>query len=457
MTLDVIILAAGQGSRMKSDCPKVLHRIGHQSLLKHVLDLAKSLGADNTTVVYGHGGDQVLNALGHLDVHWVEQKERLGTGHAVMQAEQFFNERSQVLILYGDVPLLKKASVEALLARGRDSGFGLLTVSLEDPKGYGRIVRDEQGVVQKIVEEKDASAQEKSIREVNTGILVVEGEKLGRWLHQIQNQNAQGEYYLTDIVEMAVKEGVEILTTQPGKEAEVLGVNDRSQLAYLERIYQNDLAQSLLYQGVTLRDPSRLDIRGELPVVGVDVELDVNVILEGRVQLGNRVRVGANTVIRDSIIGDDCEILPNTVIEEASIASGARIGPFARIRPGTELGANTHVGNFVEIKKSRIAEGSKVNHLSYIGDAHVGSKVNIGAGTITCNYDGVNKHQTVIGDGAFIGSSSQLVAPVVVGNNATIGAGSTITKEAPAEFLTLSRCKQVTIESWVRPKKAKET
>ena len=457
MTLDVIILAAGQGSRMKSTCPKVLHRIGHQSLLKHVLDLAKSLGAHSTTVVYGHGGDQVLSSLGHLDIQWVEQKERLGTGHAVMQAEQSFNERSQVLILYGDVPLLKKASVELLLAKGSASGFGLMTVSLADPKGYGRIVRDQQGYVQKIVEEKDASPLEKSINEVNTGILVVDGEKLARWLHQIQNQNAQGEYYLTDIVEMAVQEGVEIQTTQPANEAEVLGVNDRSQLAYLERIYQKDLAETLLYQGVTLRDPSRLDIRGELPVVGVDVELDVNVILEGRVQLGDRVKVGANTIIRDSVIGNDCEILPNTVIEEARIASGARIGPFARIRPGTQLGARTHIGNFVEIKKSQIAEGSKVNHLSYIGDAQVGSMVNIGAGTITCNYDGVNKHQTVIGDGAFIGSCSQLVAPVVVGNNATIGAGSTITKEAPAEYLTLSRTKQVTIESWVRPQKSKET
>ena len=456
MSLEIIILAAGQGTRMKSDLPKVLHSIGHLPLLEHVHRLGASFLPEKISIIYGHGGDQVLSRLAHLDAIWVEQKERLGTGHAVMQLAEDIGEHSTVLILYGDVPLLKQETVRELLALTRDGSLGLLTVQLEDPHGYGRIIRDGAGQVLRIVEEKDATAEEKGVREGNTGILAMNGGQLRQWLQRLTNDNAQGEYYLTDVIGLAVDDGISVKTVQASSVDEVLGVNNRQQLAHLERIYQMGWANKLMLQGVTLRDPARFDLRGEIESLGQDVEIDVNVVLEGRVRLGDRVRVGPNTVIRDSEIGDDVQIMANTVVDNAIVGGGCRIGPFARLRPETELGVDVHVGNFVEIKKSTVGNRSKINHLSYVGDARVGSDVNIGAGAITCNYDGANKFQTIIEDGAFIGSDSQLVAPVRVGKNATIGAGSTVTRDAPADALTVSRVKQVTREGWQRPTKKQE-
>ena len=456
MSLEIIILAAGQGTRMKSDLPKVLHSIGHLPLLEHVHRLGASFLPEKISIIYGHGGDQVLSRLAHLDAIWVEQKERLGTGHAVMQLAEDIGEHSTVLILYGDVPLLKQETVRELLALTRDGSLGLLTVQLEDPHGYGRIIRDGAGQVLRIVEEKDATAEEKGVREGNTGILAMNGGQLRQWLQRLTNDNAQGEYYLTDVIGLAVDDGISVKTVQASSVDEVLGVNNRQQLAHLERIYQMGWANKLMLQGVTLRDPARFDVRGEIESLGQDVEIDVNVVLEGRVRLGDRVRVGPNTVIRDSEIGDDVQIMANTVVDNAIVGGGCRIGPFARLRPETELGVDVHVGNFVEIKKSTVGNRSKINHLSYVGDARVGSDVNIGAGAITCNYDGANKFQTIIEDGAFIGSDSQLVAPVRVGKNATIGAGSTVTRDAPADALTVSRVKQVTREGWQRPTKKQE-
>lgn len=456
MSLEIIILAAGQGTRMKSDLPKVLHSIGHLPLLEHVHRLGASFLPEKISIIYGHGGDQVLSRLVHLDAIWVEQKERLGTGHAVMQLAEDIGEHSTVLILYGDVPLLKQETVRELLALTRDGSLGLLTVQLEDPHGYGRIIRDGAGQVLRIVEEKDATAEEKGVREGNTGILAMNGGQLRQWLQRLTNDNAQGEYYLTDVIGLAVDDGISVKTVQASSVDEVLGVNNRQQLAHLERIYQMGWANKLMLQGVTLRDPARFDVRGEIESLGQDVEIDVNVVLEGRVRLGDRVRVGPNTVIRDSEIGDDVQIMANTVVDNAIVGAGCRIGPFARLRPETELGEDVHVGNFVEIKKSTVGNHSKINHLSYVGDARVGSDVNIGAGAITCNYDGANKFQTIIEDGAFIGSDSQLVAPVRVGKNATIGAGSTVTRDAPADALTVSRVKQVTREGWQRPTKKQE-
>ena len=456
MSLEIIILAAGQGTRMKSDLPKVLHSIGHLPLLEHVHRLGASFLPEKISIIYGHGGDQVLSRLAHLDAIWIEQKERLGTGHAVMQLAEDIGEHSTVLILYGDVPLLKQETVRELLALTRDGSLGLLTVQLEDPHGYGRIIRDGAGQVLRIVEEKDATAEEKGVREGNTGILAMNGGQLRQWLQRLTNDNAQGEYYLTDVIGLAVDDGISVKTVQASSVDEVLGVNNRQQLAHLERIYQMGWANKLMLQGVTLRDPARFDVRGEIESLGQDVEIDVNVVLEGRVRLGDRVRVGPNTVIRDSEIGDDVQIMANTVVDNAIVGAGCRIGPFARLRPETELGEDVHVGNFVEIKKSTVGNRSKINHLSYVGDARVGSDVNIGAGAITCNYDGANKFQTIIEDGAFIGSDSQLVAPVRVGKNATIGAGSTVTRDAPADALTVSRVKQVTREGWQRPTKKQE-
>lgn len=456
MQLEVIVLAAGQGSRMRSAIPKVLHRVAGVPLLEHVARLAKSLSPLRTTMIYGHGGEAVLEALGHLDVDWVEQRERLGTGHAVMQVEKGIHDEATVLVLYGDVPLLQQDTVTQLLALTHDGGLALLTVLLEDPTGYGRIVRDQLGRVQRIVEEKDATTEERLIREGNSGILAVNGQRLKGWLNRLTNQNAQGEYYLTDIIGLAVEDGVPVETVTATDVDEVLGVNNRQQLAHLERVYQLRQAEALMASGVTLKDPARFDVRGQLKDVGQDVEMDVGVILEGDVYLGHRVRIGAHCIIRDSHIGDDVDILPYSLVDGARIGSGSRVGPYARIRPDTELEAGVHVGNFVEIKKTRIGTGSKVNHLSYIGDATVGSRVNIGAGTITCNYDGVNKFETIIEDGAFIGSDSQLVAPVRIGAGATIGAGSTITRDAPADVLTLSRSRQVNVEGWQRPKKQRQ-
>lgn len=453
MNIKTVILAAGQGSRMRSQKPKILHRIAGKPLLQHVYDMSMQLPDNAISIVYGHAGEQVLRELQHIQAEWVEQKPQLGTGHAVQQVAGTIQDQDCVLILYGDVPLLKRQTVEKLLADVGPNALALLTLVLDDPQGYGRIIRDQAGQVIKIVEQKDASDSEQCVNEVNSGILAVSGEALKQWLKRLQNNNEQQEYYLTDIIEMAVQDGYCIKTTHPANNDEVLGVNNRIQLSYLERVYQREQAETLMAQGVTLADPLRFDIRGELEQLGSDIEIDVNVILEGNNSIGNQVKIGPNTVIKNSVIGDQVEILANCVIENAAIGNHSRIGPYARLRPETELASNVHVGNFVEIKKTRVDKGSKINHLSYIGDTSVGSRVNIGAGTITCNYDGANKFKTVIKDGAFIGSDTQLVAPVTVGKNATIGAGSTITRDTPDEQLTLSRMQQVSKPGWQRPVK----
>lgn len=454
MSLNVIILAAGAGTRMRSRLPKVLHEVGGKPMVVHVIDTAHQLDARRVQVVYGHGGERVRAALAGLDVGWVEQAEQLGTGHAVAQALPHVDTNDVVLVLYGDVPLIMAETLRQVVAAARRDSLGLLTVTLDDPAGYGRILRDGQGRVVRIVEQKDASIDERRVREINTGILAVTGDNLEKWLAALDNNNAQGEYYLTDIIAMAVRDGVNIETVAPSSVQEVMGVNNRVQLAEMERHYQQRQAQRLMLAGVTLRDPARFDLRGELNA-GTDVVIDVNVVVEGKVTLGSGVKIGAGVVIRNTTVGDDVEILPNCVIEDAVIGAASRIGPFARIRPETRLAADVHIGNFVEIKKAEVGRGSKINHLSYVGDATVGADVNVGAGTITCNYDGANKHRTVIGDGAFIGSDTQLVAPVTVGAGATIGAGSTITRDAPPGELTLSRVPQQTRQGWKRPVKKK--
>ncbi len=457
MHLGVLILAAGEGTRMRSRQPKVLHRLAGKQLLRHVIETARSITPDDITVVYGHGGDSVREVLDAPDLQWVEQKERLGTGHAVMQAMPHLQHVEQVLILYGDVPLISGSTLVSLLAALHVTNLALLTVDLKDPSGYGRIVRDRDDRVVRIVEEKDATERELEISEINTGIMAVRREQLDKWLARLENKNAQNEYYLTDVIAMAVSEGVNIQVVHPVCEEEVMGVNDRKQLAYLERYYQAQRADELMQSGVTLSDPARIDIRGSLKA-GQDVFLDFNTLFKGEVQLANGVKVGPNVIIKNSIIGENTEILANSIIEGAVIGANCRIGPFARVRPETTLDDEVHLGNFVELKKSQVAARSKINHLSYVGDTSVGSGVNIGAGTITCNYDGANKHRTVIGDGAFIGSDTQLVAPVTVAEGATIGAGSTITKDTPANTLTLSRSKQISVEGWQRPvKKPKDS
>ncbi|MGZ8235822.1 bifunctional UDP-N-acetylglucosamine diphosphorylase/glucosamine-1-phosphate N-acetyltransferase GlmU [Methylobacter tundripaludum] len=453
MNIKTIILAAGKGTRMRSELPKILHKIANRPLLQHVYDTAKHLENNTIKIVVGHGADQVTEALKNLDADWIEQKQQLGTGHAVQQVSDQIADSDNVLILYGDVPLLKLATVRLLINSVNDQSLALLTVNLVNPAGYGRIVRNAAGQVTKIVEEKDATLSEKQINEVNTGIMAVQGKQLKKWLSQLNNSNVQGEYYLTDVIEMAVADQINIVTSQPETEDEVLGVNNRIQLSHLERVYQQEQANSLMEQGVTLKDPMRFDQRGSIESLGQDIEIDINVILEGKNSIGSHVKIGANTQIKNSIIGDSVEILANCVIEDAVIGQGSRIGPYARLRPESVLANDVHIGNFVEIKKSSVAAGSKINHLSYIGDTTVGSKVNIGAGTITCNYDGVNKFRTVIEDGAFIGSDTQLVAPVTIGKNATIGAGSTITKDSPENQLTLSRAKQISLAGWQRPVK----
>ena len=455
MHLGVLILAAGEGTRMHSKQPKVLHRVAGKQLLRHVIETARSITPDDITIVYGHGGEMVKDVLDAPDLNWVEQKERLGTGHAVMQAIPRLQHMDQVLILYGDVPLISGSTLVSLLAALHTTKLALLTVDLEDPSGYGRIVRDRDDRVVRIVEQKDASERELEISEINTGIMAVRREQLEAWLSRLQNNNAQNEYYLTDIIAMAVSEGINIQVVHPDCEEEVMGVNDRKQLAYLERYYQGQRANELMQSGVTLSDPARIDIRGSLKT-GQDVFLDFNTLFKGEVQLADGVKIGPNVIIKNSIIGEDTEILANSVIEGAVIGSGCRIGPYARIRPDTTLADHVHIGNFVELKKSQVATRSKINHLSYVGDASVGSEVNIGAGTITCNYDGANKYQTVIGDNVFVGSDTQLVAPVTIEKGSTIGAGSTITKDTPADTLTLSRSKQMSIEGWQRPVKKKQ-
>ena len=452
MKLTTIILAAGKGTRMHTEKTKILHCIAGKALLEHVYDMSRHLDNNDIKIVYGHGAEQVTNNLSHLNAQWIEQKEQLGTGHAVQQVSEFIADDASVLILYGDVPLLKLKTVQQLMENSTQA-LALLTVTLADPQGYGRIVRDDNGKVRKIVEQKDATEQQQRIKEVNTGIMAVNGGLLKKWLARLENNNVQNEYYLTDVIEMAVNDNIKIVTSQPDSEDEVLGVNNRMQLAYLERAYQREKAEFVMEQGVTLKDPSRFDIRGEIVNLGYDIEIDVNVILEGQISIGNNVNIGANTLIKNSIIHDNVVILPNSIIEDAEIGKGSRVGPFARLRPQAKLAENVHVGNFVEIKKSTVAEGSKINHLSYIGDSIVGSHVNIGAGTITCNYDGINKFQTIIEDNVFIGSNSQLVAPVTIGKNATIGAGSTITQNTPQDRLTLARAQQITIMTWQRPVK----
>ncbi len=453
MGIKTVILAAGQGTRMRSSKPKVLHKVAERALLHHVYDTSTELENNSIVIIYGHGGELVKNELQTLNAEWVEQKEQLGTGHAVQQAENFINDEDKVLILYGDVPLLKKTTIEKLLENVSQKSIGLLTVNLDDPTGYGRIVRDNDGKVLKIVEEKDTNQEEKLIIEGNTGIIATPGNLLKQWLSKLENGNAQKEFYLTDIIEMAVKDGVEVKTNQPDTQDEVLGVNDRTQLAHLERVYQLEQAEKLMIHGVGLRDPGRIDVRGKFSQLGKDIEVDVNVIFEGINKIGNNVKIGANCILKDAQIGDGVEILANCIIDNAIVGEQSRIGPFARLRPLAELASEVHIGNFVEIKKATVAKGSKINHLSYIGDAEIGSKVNIGAGTITCNYDGVNKFKTVIEDGAFIGSDSQLIAPVTIGKGATIGAGSTITKDSPENQLTLSRTKQISVDGWKRPVK----
>lgn len=452
-TIKTLILAAGQGTRMRSALPKVLHKIANRSLLEHVYKTSKQIDNNEVSVIYGHGGELVKDSLSMLDVNWVQQKEQLGTGHAVQQAESIINDADTVLILYGDVPLLESATIEGLLHKVTDESLTLLTVQLDDPTGYGRIVRDKDKQVVKIVEQKDANEIDKLINEVNTGILAVKGKNLKKWISQLNSNNAQQEFYLTDIIEMAVKSGVTVNTHQPKSVDEVLGVNNRKQLSYLERVYQEKQADKLMEVGVTLLDPARIDCRGEFISLGQDISVDINVIFEGSNQIGNNITIGANTIINNSIIADNVQILANSIIDNAIVGEGCRIGPFARLRPQAELANHVHIGNFVEIKKSTIAQGSKVNHLSYIGDATIGRGVNIGAGTITCNYDGVNKFRTTIEDGVFIGSDTQLIAPVTVAKNSTIGAGSTITKDTPEGGLTLSRAKQISLKNWQKPVK----
>ncbi len=452
LPLDIVILAAGKGTRMVSELPKVLHRLAGLPLLQHVLNTARRLNPAKIIVVYGHGGETVPQRIDDPAIAWVKQEPQLGTGHAVQQAAPHLDAGGVTLVLYGDVPLIQQATLETLLQAASDDAAALLTVDLPDPAGYGRIVRDANGDIAAIVEHKDASTAQHAIREINTGVMALPTARLKDWLARLSNDNVQREYYLTDVIGMAVADGVRVYASQPRHRWEVLGVNSPAQLAHLERLYQHEQAQRLLEQGVRLADPKRLDVRGEL-TCGRDVEIDINCIFEGKVTLGDNVRIGANCVLRDVSVAADTRIAPFSLIEEAQVGADCRIGPFARIRPGTQLAQAVHIGNFVEIKNSQVDDGSKINHLSYVGDSTVGKKVNVGAGTITCNYDGVHKHRTVIEDGAFIGSDTQLVAPVTVGRDATIGAGSTITKDTPAEQLTLSRAKQISINGWKRPVK----
>ena len=452
--MNIVILAAGQGKRMHSSLPKVLHPLAGKPLARHVIDTARCLSPERLIVVYGHGGDAVPAALAAPDIAWAEQAQQLGTGHAVAQALPHLGPAAQTLVLYGDVPLTRASTLKRLLQAGRD-GLAILTVDLAEPSGYGRIVRDEAGRVRRIVEQKDATEAEKAIREINTGIMVMPTARLADWLGRLKNDNAQGEYYLTDIVALAVAEGLPVRTAQPDGEWEVLGVNSKVQLAELERQHQRNLADDLLLAGVRLADPARIDIRGELSH-GRDVSIDVGCVFEGRVELGDAVEVGPYCLLKNVKVGPGTRIAAFCHFEDAVIGPDGALGPYARLRPGTELGPEVHVGNFVEIKKSVIGAQSKANHLAYIGDAEIGQRVNVGAGTITCNYDGANKFVTVIEDDVFIGSDSQLVAPVRVGRGATLGAGTTLVKDAPPGTLTLARARQTTLAGWQRPQKGKK-
>jgi bifunctional UDP-N-acetylglucosamine pyrophosphorylase/glucosamine-1-phosphate N-acetyltransferase len=453
MSLDIVILAAGQGTRMRSALPKVLHPVAGKAMLGHVIDTARQLEPQGIHVVIGHGAETVRERLAAEDLGFVVQAQQLGTGHAVAQAlPQLTAER--VLILYGDVPLIQAETLQRLLEKVGPEQLALLTVELADPTGYGRIIRDGEGVVRAIVEHKDASPEQRAIREGNTGILAVPGKRLAEWLGRLSNDNAQGEYYLTDVIAMAVADGLVVATERAADEMEVLGANDRIQLSQLERHYQQRAARRLMAQGVTLIDPQRFDVRGEVSV-GRDITIDVNVILEGRVVIEDNVQIGPNCVIKDSILRKGAIVKANSHLEGAEVGEGADCGPFARLRPGAVLGARAHVGNFVELKNAVMGEGAKAGHLAYLGDAEIGARTNIGAGTITCNYDGANKFRTVMGEDVFIGSNSSLVAPVTLGDGVTTGAGSTITQDVPANTLAVGRAKQRNIEGWKRPVKLK--
>jgi bifunctional UDP-N-acetylglucosamine pyrophosphorylase/glucosamine-1-phosphate N-acetyltransferase len=452
--MNVVILAAGQGKRMRSDLPKVLHPIAGKPMLAHVLDTARQLGAGSICVVYGHGGERVREALPAEDITWVRQEPQLGTGHAVLQALPHLDPAVPTLVLYGDVPLTRAATLSQLMTQGAGGALALLTVRLDNPHGYGRIVRD-SGRIVRIVEEKDADDAERAIDEVNTGILVAPTAALARWLPSLGNRNAQGEYYLTDIVSLAVSEDVPVAACHPANAWEVEGINSKMQLAALERIHQRNIANALMESGVTLIDPDRIDVRGEL-ACGRDVKIDVNCVFEGKVTLADGVAVGPNCVLRNVAVKAGAQLHAFCHLDGAEVGPKSIVGPYARLRPGAVLGEDVHVGNFVEVKNSSIAAHSKANHLAYIGDATIGQRVNVGAGTITCNYDGANKFRTVIEDDVFIGSDTQLVAPVTVGRGATLGAGTTLTQDAPPEQLTLSRARQISIAGWQRPVKQKK-
>ncbi|PKH86024.1 bifunctional UDP-N-acetylglucosamine diphosphorylase/glucosamine-1-phosphate N-acetyltransferase GlmU [Colwellia sp. Bg11-28] len=459
MSLSVVILAAGKGTRMRSSLPKVLHSVAEKPMVGHVIDSARQLGASNIYVVYGFGGDVLKATLTKDntgdDLTFVEQVEQLGTGHAVDQASPFLTDDEDVLVLYGDVPLTKVSTLENLLAAKPTDGMALLTVHLANPMGYGRIVRQEISRKQQVVgiiEQKDANEEQLKINEANTGILLANGGDLKRWLSNLSSDNAQGEYYLTDIIAAAHGEGKVVATAHPETEIEVEGANNRVQLATLERAYQARIAEELMIAGASLRDPARIDVRGNL-TTGTEVSIDINCIFEGEVSLADNVQIGANCIIKNSTIGANVEIKPNSIIEDTIIEADCSVGPFARLRPGSVMKQDSHVGNFVEMKKTTLGVGSKAGHLSYLGNAEIGTKVNIGAGTITCNYDGVNKSTTEIGDNAFIGSNSSLVAPVIIGNSATVGAGSVISKEVEDNDLALTRAKQRNIAGWQRPVK----
>jgi bifunctional UDP-N-acetylglucosamine pyrophosphorylase / glucosamine-1-phosphate N-acetyltransferase len=450
-SLDVVILAAGKGTRMNSALPKVLHRLGGRCLVQHVIDSARTLDARHICVVYGHGGEQVRESLAATDLDFALQEQQRGTGHAVLQALPHIGRDGRVLVLYGDVPLTRLATLRRLVA-GDPGAVHIVTAILPDPTGYGRIVREAGGRVQRIIEENDATPVERAISEVNTGIMMVPAARLGDWLGELPKDNARAEYYLTDVVALAIRDAVPVITLEPEAAWETLGVNSKADLATMERIYQRQRAEELLGRGVTLADPARIDVRGTLEC-GTDVTIDVNCVFEGDVHLGHGVVVAANCVLRDITVGDRSVIAPFSHLEEATIGAACRIGPYARMRPGTRIADHVHIGNFVEVKNSFIQEGSKANHLAYLGDTEMGRNVNVGAGTIVCNYDGANKHRTVIEDNVFIGSDTQLVAPVRVGEGATIGAGTTVTRDVPPGVLAISRAKQVAVEGWKRPRK----
>jgi len=452
MKLAVVILAAGQGKRMKSALPKVLQPLAGRPLLRHVVSRARLLGPDSIHIVYGHGGEQVRAAIDDADLQWALQAEQLGTGHALMQAMPAIGDDALVLVLYGDVPLINAETLRRLIAGAGAKSLGVLTVMLDDPTGYGRIVRNARGAIQKIVEQKDATRAQLRIREGNSGTLAAPANLLRRWLGKLRNANAQGEYYLTDVIGMAARERLKVTPLIAPSVAEVLGVNDKVQLAQLEALYRVERARELMLAGATLADPARIDVRGEV-VVGRDVFIDANVLLEGKVVIGDGARIGPNVVLRNMTVEAGTVIHPNCVLEQSTVGPENSIGPFARFRPNSRTGRDVHIGNFVEVKKTEIADGSKANHLTYLGDAIVGKKVNVGAGTITANYDGANKWQTISEGGASIGSNNVLVAPIRIGKDATTGAGSTITKDAPDGQLTLARSKQTTLEGWKRPVK----